>query len=222
MTFILIDNTKNLLDAEMTPKLINYFRKHRVPLIIISDPEELYKIDSVNIVGIILSGGPIMLSEKTDIFFYSKNFTALIEFPHIPILGICFGFQLMGVAYGGLVNSLGEDAKNNIIETIYTSSDNSESVLFQNLPSTINVYQCHNDFLQKPPKTFTVLARNQSGTIEAIECLDKLRFGVQFHPENSEDGHVILDNFIKWSIQRKEPELLKHPLLSGDSHTESD
>jgi GMP synthase (glutamine-hydrolysing) len=216
----LIDNTKNLLDAEMTPKLIHYFRQREIPLTIISDPEELYKIDAGNIVGIILSGGPIMLSEKSDIFFYSKNFTALIEFPQTPILGICFGFQLMGVAYGGLVNSLGEKSKNKIMESVYTNSVQPTSVLFRNMPNKIDVYQCHNDYLQKPPKSFHVSARNENGTIEAIECVEKLRFGVQFHPENSADGHIILDNFIKWSMKRKEPDFIDNVRLSGSCHTE--
>ncbi len=217
MNFLLIDNTKNLLDAEMTPKLISYFHDKNIPLRVISEPEELYKIEPSSINGIILSGGPILLSEKSDIFFYSKNFTALIEFHQIPILGICFGFQLMGVAYGGLVKSLGENHKRKIMETVHINPGE-DTILFKNLPKEITVYQCHNDYLQRPPRLFTVTARNASGTIEAIESLDKLRFGVQFHPENSDHGHVILDNFIIFASNRRKAVGLTEGTLSSTCH----
>lgn len=218
MSFLLIDNTKNLLDAEMTPKLIKYFRNRSISLVVISEPEELYNIELSTIVGIILSGGPILLSEKSDIFFYSKNFTALIEFHNTPILGICFGFQLMGVAYGGLVTSLGKNSKHKITETIYVDPE-TDSILFKELPPTITVYQCHNDYLQRPPRTFTVLARNSGGTIEAIESSDKLRFGVQFHPENSTHGHKILDNFSDWCLDRSTPSYPFLRSLASTCHT---
>ncbi len=88
MSFIIIDNTKNLQNAEMTPLLIDYFSSQKYQVSVISESDDLVNISS-DIDGIILSGGPILLSEKTDLFRYSKNFTALIRYPDIPILGIC-------------------------------------------------------------------------------------------------------------------------------------
>ena len=63
----------------------------------ISKQDELYDIinrHKQKIRGVILSGGPFLLSQKTELYKYSKNFTALIEFQNIPVLGICLGIKL--------------------------------------------------------------------------------------------------------------------------------
>ena len=199
MSFIIIDNTKNLANAEMTPLLINYFTNNNFKVTVISEPDELIIFKDIIVNGIILSGGPILLSEKSELLMYSKNFTALIEYPHIPILGICFGFQVMGVAYGGIVNGLLDNKKERIIENIGINN-NISSVLFKNINKNINVYQCHSDHLIKCPNNFIVTSISDDNIIEAIECISKLRFGVQFHPENSSDGLLILDNFTEFCI----------------------
>ena len=209
MCFVIVDNTKDLDNAEMTPRLINFFKGYDV--LVISKQEELTKLSNLKIKGIILSGGPILLSEKTELFRYSKNFTVLIEYTDVPILGICFGFQLLGMAHGGNVKSLGTQKREKIYEVIYQEDlcKKSKSCLFNNLPKQITVYQCHNDYLEKCPLGFTVTAKSSQGIIEAIECPEKLRFGVQFHPENSEMGHKILENFVAFCNKM---ETLKHRL----------
>lgn len=212
MTFIIIDNTKNLENAEMTPLLINYFKKKKINIRVISEGEQLFKNcenGKNDIVGIILSGGPIILSEKTHLFRYSKNFTALIEGYDIPILGICFGFQVMGVAYGGLVNGLDDRKRDHIVEKIRII-DSINSILFKNLDKTIEVFQAHNDHLTKCPMNFTITSISDDGVIQSIECLKRLRFGVQFHPENSEDGLKILENFTNFCISRKSVQNCKY------------
>lgn len=194
--YVLIDNTKDLDTASMTPKLIEYFRLHETRLVIVSEPAQLNALLCVrnDVLGIILGGGPILLSEKTQICCYSKNLTALIEFPKTPILGICFGYQLLGVVHGGSVESLGDSAKTNVTETIYRSGP---SLMLNDLPDAIEVFQCHSDYLSMSPPNFRVTARNAAGQIEAIENAEHLRFGVQFHPENSKHGHLMLNNFCK-------------------------
>ena len=127
MSFLIIDNTKDLGNAEMTPRLINYFEKRNIPVIVISKQEELQALTGQKIKGIILSGGPILLSEKTELFRYSKNFTVLIEYSEVPILGICFGFQIMGMAHGGCVKSLGDDRREKVYEIIHVCQNNKNS-----------------------------------------------------------------------------------------------
>ena len=197
MNFVIIDNTKDLNNAEMTPLLIDYFNKKSYKTFVISKGNELRNLDPTNITGIVLSGGPILLSEKTELFKYSKNFTALIEFPNIPILGICFGFQVMGVAYGGLVDSLSDKKRERVTETI-SVIDQKNSILFKNISNTIAVYQCHSDHLIKCPNNFIITSKGKDNVIQSIESKDKHRFGVQFHPENSISGLIILDNFTNY------------------------
>ena len=72
----------------------------------------------------------------------------------------------------------------------------SKSLLFKGDRNILRVYQCHQDHLYNPPVNFSVTGRNSDGIIQAIEDLERLRFGVQFHPENSPDGHIVLDNFL--------------------------
>lgn len=207
MSFIIIDNTKCLQSAEMTPLLIKYFDKKKYQVTLISDGDNVSKLD-MKVDGIILSGGPILLSEKTDLFLYSKNITALLRYPNTPILGICFGFQVLGVAYGGLVNTLGNRRRVKVSEEISVTNVKS-SVLFKDCQETIKVYQCHNDYLVNCPNNFIITGRSNDNIIQAIESVDKLRFGVQFHPENSEDGHQILDNFTNLCLIKS-----KHNLFS--------
>ena len=203
MSFVIIDNTKDLANAEMTPLLIDYFNRKKYKVTVISEGDEIDDNEVGKIHGIILSGGPILLSEKTDIFRYSKNFTALIEYPEIPILGICFGFQVMGVAYGGVVKGLYNRKRDRVMETIKIEN-NESSILFQNMRSSLDVFQAHNDHLIKCPKNFIITSRNSDGIIESIECKERLCFGVQFHPENSEDGYHLLDNFTCFCLEMNE------------------
>ena len=198
--YVIIDNTKDLSNAEMTPRLICYFNDRNLSVKVISQDDELNDLKSDTILGIVLSGGPILLSERSEIFRYSKNFRVLLEYTSVPILGICFGFQLMGVAYGGRIQPLGDQKRDRVFEEVHQteSSEMNPRVLFRNLDSSVQVYQCHQDYLDTCPNGFTVTSRNVDNLIQSIECTKKLRFGVQFHPEHSEKGHYILDNFVSF------------------------
>ena len=201
MSFVILDNTKDLTNAKMTPLLIDYFESRNLHAIIISENEELDTLESVDVLGIILSGGPILLSEKSELFTYSKNFRVLLEYPRTPILGICFGFQLMGVAYGGHIQHLGHRARDKVMETI-SQYEPGGSLLYDSFVGPLEVFQCHQDHLVKCPPGFRVTSRNADNIIQSIECIEKLRFGVQFHPENSPDGHRLLNNFINTCMDR--------------------
>ena len=191
--FLIIDNTKDLRHAKMTPKLLEYLEKSGEKYTVISKYHELVPhINSKIIDGIILSGGPICLSEKTELKNYSTNFTALIEFQNIPILGICFGYQVICMAYGGIVDHLDNPViGNECIEVL------PGSLLLGDLTPKIHVFQHHSDYVLEAPIHFKITSLNESGRVEAIENISKKRFGVQFHPENSPDGYLILDKFIK-------------------------
>jgi GMP synthase (glutamine-hydrolysing) len=191
--FLIIDNTKDLEHAKMTPKLLEYLESNQLVYSVISKYHELIPyINNKKVVGIILSGGPICLSEKTELRNYSTNFTALIEFPNIPILGICFGYQVICMAYGGIVERLSKPVVG--IEQVCILP---KSRLMHKLTNSIQVFQHHSDYVREAPLHFNITSLNPNGRVEAIEHVGKKRYGVQFHPENSPNGYLILDQFIK-------------------------
>ena len=193
--YLIIDNTKDINTAKMTPLLIEYMKDRKKKHIMISGQDELYEVISKyksELKGVILSGGPFLLSQKTELYKYSKNFTALIEFQNIPVLGICFGYQVMSMAYGGVIKKL-EKKKSGLEEV---SIDHSVDI-FNGLSRKIKVYQSHKDYLDKCPDNFDIIAVNEDNKIEGIQNIEKKRYGFQFHPEKTPEGHKIIDNFIK-------------------------
>ena len=104
---LIIDNTKDLDMAKMTPKIIDILDKMNVKYIIVSTKKEIINLISKNIKlsGIILSGGPLHLSNKKDIDKISKNVLAINYFKNTPILGICFGFHILCYLYGSTIFS---------------------------------------------------------------------------------------------------------------------
>jgi GMP synthase-like glutamine amidotransferase len=197
MCFILIDNTNDIESAKMTPMLISFFKKRGIELQIYSNQDTLPTLR--NIKGIILSGGPMLLSNETYLKDYIINFNILINYPHIPIFGICFGFQVIAMAYGGHISKLPQP----ILGLHKNISILKDSVLFKSFPNnTINVYKYHNDHITRAPHHFHVTAYDNTSSIQVIENKELLRFGTQFHPENSRDGEVILNNFLDFCINR--------------------
>ena len=86
---LIIDNTKNLKKAYMTPKLLSYLKSIKIRYIIVSEREEVNKIIykfKNKIFGCILTGGPLCLSEEITIDLINKNIAVLLELKNIPIL----------------------------------------------------------------------------------------------------------------------------------------
>ncbi len=98
--------------------------------------------------------------------------------------------------------ALDERRRQKVLETVKLTNQE-DSILFKNCSEQVEVYQCHSDYLVKCPNNFIITARSNDNIIEAIESKDKLRFGVQFHPENSSGGKIILHNFTDYCLSLK-------------------
>lgn len=138
--------------------------------------------------GIILSGGPNSV--------YADNaFTIDMEIFNlgIPVLGICYGMQLMSHSLGGKV-SKADHSEYGKAELKHLTKD---SLLLKNLPEKHIVWMSHGDLVSEIPNGFEVIATSDDCPIAAIENKDKKWFGVQFHPEvqHSEKGFDLLKNF---------------------------
>lgn len=146
------------------------------------------EIKALNPKGIILSGGPSSVYDE-DAYRCDEVIFQL----GIPVLGICYGMQLLVHQFGGVVEK--RETKNSGKETITVVEP---SPLFQDLPEEQQVYMSHGDVVTELPEGFSITASSPTCSIAAIHHEDKAFFGVQFHPEveHTVYGKDILKNFV--------------------------
>ncbi len=137
--------------------------------------------------GLILSGGPESVYEKGSIRCDRRFFSG-----EMPVLGICYGHQLMADDLGGTV---GNDGSGEYGEGRITILNNSP--LFAGLDSEETVWMSHGDSVLKVPEGFEVLAYSGNGIIAAMGDESRRLYGLQFHPEvsNTPRGKKIIQNF---------------------------
>lgn len=137
--------------------------------------------------AIIFSGGPSSVYAPD-----APTFDAQILQLGIPTFGICYGFQLMAQALGGVVAQTGTS------EYGRTQLTNSTSEIFHDVPEQISVWMSHGDAVHSSPENFTVCAVSAGAPVAGFENLELGLAGVQFHPEvmHSEYGQAVLRNFL--------------------------
>jgi GMP synthase (glutamine-hydrolysing) len=111
----------------------------------------------------------------------------------IPVLGICYGFQLMVAALGGKVEKTG------IAEYGATTLDSADSLLLAGTPGEQQVWMSHGDTATAAPAGFLVTGSTRSTPVAAMEDSRTSRYGVQFHPEvlHTKHGARIMRNFLE-------------------------
>jgi GMP synthase (glutamine-hydrolysing) len=139
--------------------------------------------------GIILSGGPYSVYDQNAPRL-SEEFSELFS---CPVLGICYGFQLLSVNFGGEVKPSPNREYGHARLTILEP----DSPLFSGLPPEIDVWLSHGDYVTSLPESFRPIARTREA-LNAFESLNRRIFGVQFHPEVAHTplGTEILRNFV--------------------------
>lgn len=149
---------------------------------------DLTKIREMNPKGIILTGGPNSCYEPGA----ATCSPALFEMG-IPVLGLCYGAQLMMQLLGGKV----EKAPVREYGKIEVMVDN-RSVLFQNVSSKTVCWMSHNDYIAKTAPGFTICAHTNDCPVAAAENPDKKLYAIQFHPEvlHTAEGTKMLSNFV--------------------------
>lgn len=146
------------------------------------------KIVEHNPVGIILSGGPKSVNAKDAVLLDKKMFDL-----NIPVLGVCYGMQLIAKLFGGKVSkgSSGEYGKAKLDITQINSK------LFSKVKTPSTVWMSHFDEVKKLPKNFEAVATSDS-CIAAMQNEASNVYAIQFHPEvsHSQEGNKILKNFL--------------------------
>ena len=179
-------------------------------IITISD---LSKIENYNrIKGIILSGGPSTVTKKK-----FPSIPKKILSKKIPILGICYGLQLITKLFGGTIRSL--KTRREFGRAILFKKK--KSLLIKNFFKTKNksVWMSHQDAVTQIPKGFKVVASTKNSKSTIIEHTSNKIYGIQFHPEvtHTEDGKEIFKNFLfsickikkTWRITSEKIRLIK-------------
>ncbi|MBM6836903.1 glutamine-hydrolyzing GMP synthase [Clostridium saudiense] len=147
------------------------------------------KIREMNPKGIIFTGGPNSVYGE-DSPLCDK---AIFELG-IPVLGICYGSQLMAHVLGGSVATapVSEYGKTEV------AIDNA-SKLFDGVQSSTICWMSHTDYIERAPESFKIIGHTPVCPVAAMECEEKNLYAVQFHPEvmHTQEGTKMLSNFVK-------------------------
>ncbi|MBI5179029.1 MAG: glutamine-hydrolyzing GMP synthase [Nitrospinae bacterium] len=147
------------------------------------------KIRAFGAKGIILSGSPFSVHQKGA----PKLGRGLMEMG-LPVLGICYGMQLLTHSLGGKV---AHSQKREYGPAVLTIDDNTG--IFDGLSKNENVWMSHGDRIEKLPKGFCATAHTANSPVAAMRSLTRPVYAIQFHPEvvHTPNGARILSNFVK-------------------------
>ena len=198
--------------SQFTQLIARRIREFGVFSEIISHKKIKNKDVDISVKGIILSGGPLNVYEINKYKFDKK----IIE-KSIPILGICFGHQMLSKLNGGRVKQ--SKHREFGLANILKINDSLLIKNFFNNKKSIKVWMSHADQVSKLPKNFKTVASSQNSKFAIIENKLKNFYGVQFHPEvtHTENGKILIKNFIfsicavkkNWSSKDQKMKLIK-------------
>ncbi|MDE5619535.1 MAG: glutamine-hydrolyzing GMP synthase, partial [Ruminococcus sp.] len=146
------------------------------------------EIKALNPMGIIFTGGPNSVYDET-----SPHISKEIFEIGVPILGICYGCQIVAYTLGGKVESCTKSEYGKI-----EISRNNESLIFKDISEKSVVWMSHTDYVSQLPEGFYVTSKSDDCPCASFENPDRKLYAVQFHPEvtHSEYGKQILRNFL--------------------------
>ena len=152
------------------------------------------RIQELSPKGIILSGGPSSVYEAgapqcdPDIFKLD-----------LPILGVCYGMQLISKAFGGTVVNVSTREFGRAQLTVNPATQTDGAGLFAGFPSSTQVWMSHGDRVENIADAFVTLAQAGSCPIAAVKHKTRPIYGLQFHPEvtHTPEGGLLLKNFLR-------------------------
>ena len=161
----------------------------------------LEKLKKLNPKGIIFSGGPSSVYDSK-----APTPTKKIFQMQIPILGICYGHQIIVNNFGGKVKRVNKEYGSAVLSI----DDNSD--IFNGVGDSIRAWMSHGDEAKVVPDNFEIIGHTENARAAAISNKQKTVYGIQFHPEvvHTENGNEILKNFVlkvcnasqDWTLER--------------------
>lgn len=188
MGIFVVNNTMREEGAMYLPFLLSYLRSKRVSYKVVTRSADLARVRRADITGVIISGSPLMVTKESvvpNLDQYLLNIMVALRFD-VPIMGICFGCQLINTLYGGRLRKLRtpfcEDAK------VYIGGKGGGDARF-----------CLSYVIQDVSQDFEVLGSAMVRR-RLVPCLIKHKerpiYGCLFHPEFHAGTHWILERFL--------------------------
>ncbi len=142
--------------------------------------------------GVILSGGPSSVHQEG-----APSLDPAVYAIGVPVLGICYGAQLIAQQLGGMVAHTGRGEYGRTVLEL-ASSGGPPSIIFSAVPPAFDVWMSHSDSITEAPQRFRATARTAESAVAALEDPQRQLYGVQFHPEvaHTHGGQDILKAFL--------------------------
>ena len=174
--------------SQFTQLIARRVRELKIHSVVLPWDAELERVKALTPLGVIVSGGPDSVNAP-DAIAVDRGILEL----GVPVLGVCYGMQLMTKFLGGAVAS-GGSAEYGVTPVEIKGSP----LLLKGLPQRVNVLMSHGDHVAAVPEGFSVTAATENGVIAGMEDVTRRFFGLQFHPEvaHTERGLDILKNFL--------------------------
>lgn len=146
------------------------------------------KLKEINPKGIILTGGPNSVYKKDSLICEKELFEM-----GIPVLGICYGAQLMAHVLGGTVATAPVSEYGKTEVTI-----DSKDSIFEKVSDQTICWMSHTDYIEKTPEGFQITAHTPVCPVAAMASYEKKLYAVQFHPEvmHTQEGTTMISNFV--------------------------
>jgi GMP synthase (glutamine-hydrolysing) len=193
--------------AQYSQLIARRIREHHVHSTLVPFNIPLGELQAMNPAGVILSGGPSSVFDEG-----APHSDPSILRMGVPVLGICYGLQLIAHQMGGTVQpALQREYGRKLLEIV--SDNGSGSPLFRSIPSPLPVWNSHGDEVIELPAGFRQTGRTDRA-VAAIEDRQRGIYAVQFHPEvrHTAHGDEILANFL-FEICRLLPTGRRRPSL---------
>ncbi len=177
--------------SQFTQLIARRIREFGIYSEIISHKKINANTNKTHIGGIILSGGPLNVYQSKKVKFRKEIFKW-----NVPILGICFGHQVISKELGGRVKQAKQREFG--FAKLKSLSKSRLTKNFFNKKGSNSVWMSHADEVTKLAKGFKVIAKTETSKFSIVENSSKKFYGIQFHPEvtHTEKGKIILRNFV--------------------------
>ncbi|MBQ7170488.1 MAG: glutamine-hydrolyzing GMP synthase [Synergistaceae bacterium] len=189
---MILDNENIIIincGSQFTQLIARRLREMKVHSLILNWDSSAERIKSYSPRGIIISGGPDSVNDPGAITIDPEIFAL-----GCPVMGICYGMQLMAKILGGHVVS--GDTREYGVTEVHKAGGNSV-ILSKNIPTSGRVLMSHGDNVAELPHGFRATSLTDTGIIASMEDTARNFYGLQFHPEvvHTESGGYILRNF---------------------------